>query len=362
MKLLLNKFVRPKLINSRYLWFSLLLGCLSPLPGQDNQAYAQEAANLSPTNEFPLRASITDTPFYLTQEVPESSEPSTKSTTEESQDSTWQVDIEPTLLVPLSLDGGVGVEIDGDVEVDGDGNDEGGGSGVIDIPIAVGGDSEFNFDEALRLSGRVEAWHRKGLGLIFDGTYTRYGESGFVAADIGLRDRDPFFRLEVPTKLLVQQGIFVLAAGYELVDSELGSRKSPDKPGYPILRLRPFLGTRLTFIDISADFEGISDINIDDSFFDLMVGAGLDLQVSRRWNFGVRADYSGFGIGDSTDSTVTVVAGAEWSVSKLIALRFKYRFYEIDFNRSSKLLEDNYTINFEEQGVWLGVSFKFGAL
>ena len=265
MKLSLNKFVRPKLIKSRYLWFFLVLGCLSPLPGQDNQAHAQEAADLSSTNEYPLRASITDNPLYLTQEVPEPSEPSSEAATEESQEPKWEIDIEPTLLVPLSLDGGVGVEIDGDVEVDGDGSDEGSGSGVIEIPIAVGGDSEFNFDEALRLSGRVEAWHRKGLGLIFDGTYTRYGESGFVAADIGLRDRDPFFRIEVPTKLLVQQGIFVLAAGYELVDSELGRRKSPDKPGYPILRLRPFLGTRFTFIDISADFKSISDINIDDS-------------------------------------------------------------------------------------------------
>ncbi|MGK7899648.1 MAG: outer membrane protein [Xenococcus sp. (in: cyanobacteria)] len=284
----------------------------------------------------------------------EISEPATKTATEKSKDPKWEVDIQPTLLIPLNLDGGVGVEIDEDE----DGSDEGGGSGVIEIPIAVGGDSEFNFDEALRLSGRVEAWHRKGLGLIFDGAYTRYGESGFVAADIGIRDRDPFFRIEVPTDILVQQGIFVLAAGYEVIESELGRRKSPDKPGYPILRFRPFLGTRFTFIDIGVDFEGISDIDIDDSFFDLMVGASLDFQVSRKWNFGVRADYSGFGIGDSTDSTVTVVAGAEWSVSKLVALRLKYRFYEIDFDRESKILEDNYTINFEEQGAWLGVSFR----
>ena len=294
----------------------------------------------------------------LAQATPESeiSDPSTKTAIEESKVPKWEVDIQPTLLVPLNLEGEVGVEIDEDG--DGDGSDEGRGGGVIEIPIAVEGDSEFNFDEALRISGRVEAWHRKGLGLIFDGTYTRYGESGFVAADIGLRERDPLFRIEVPTKLLVQQGIFVLAAGYELVDSELGRRKSPDKPGYPILRFRPYLGTRFTYIDISADFEGIADIDIDDSFFDLMVGADLDLQVSRRWNFGVRADYSGFGIGDSTDGTITVVSGVEWSVSKLVSLRLKYRFYEIDFDRESKLLEDNYTINFEEQGAWLGVSFK----
>ncbi|ELS00484.1 hypothetical protein Xen7305DRAFT_00001850 [Xenococcus sp. PCC 7305] len=294
----------------------------------------------------------------LAQESPESeiSEPSTKIATEQSKEPKWEVDIEPTLLVPLNLDGGVGVEIDGDE--DGDGSDEGNSSGVIEIPIAVKGDSEFNFDEALRLSGRIEAWHRKGLGIIFDGTYTRYGESGFVAADIELIESDPFFRIEVPTEILVQQGIFVLAAGYEVIESELGRRKSPDRPGYPILRFRPFLGTRFTFIDISADFEGIPDIDIDDSFFDLMVGAHLDFQVSQRWNFGVRADYSGFGIGDSTDSTVTVVAGAEWSVSKLVAFRLKYRFYEIDFDRNSKLLEDNYTINFEEQGLWLGVSFR----
>ena len=78
----------------------------------------------------------------LAQATPESeiSEPSTKTAIEKSKVPKWEVDIEPTLLIPLNLDGEVGVEID----EDGDGSDEGGGSGVIEIPIAIEGDSEFN--------------------------------------------------------------------------------------------------------------------------------------------------------------------------------------------------------------------------
>lgn len=75
MKVLLNLFVSSK-ANNRYLglFITLIVGFLAPLPWKNNLAYAQQASDLLPTDEFPLRASVTDTPFYLTQEDPEPSQ------------------------------------------------------------------------------------------------------------------------------------------------------------------------------------------------------------------------------------------------------------------------------------------------
>ena len=56
----------------------LSAGILSPLPWKNNSAHAQQASDLLPTDEFPLRASVTDIPFYLTQEVPEPSQSAPK--------------------------------------------------------------------------------------------------------------------------------------------------------------------------------------------------------------------------------------------------------------------------------------------
>lgn len=79
MKTLLKLFVSTK-TNNRYLglFLTLIVGCLAPLPWENNLAHAQQASDLLPTDELPLRASVTDTPFYLTQEDPEPSQSAPK--------------------------------------------------------------------------------------------------------------------------------------------------------------------------------------------------------------------------------------------------------------------------------------------
>ncbi|MGK7936708.1 MAG: hypothetical protein AB4206_13060 [Xenococcaceae cyanobacterium] len=66
--------------SKKTLWFILTVcvGWLSPLPWKNNLAYAQQASDLLPTEEFLLRASVTAPPFYLTQEVPEPSKSAPK--------------------------------------------------------------------------------------------------------------------------------------------------------------------------------------------------------------------------------------------------------------------------------------------
>ena len=58
--------------------FLLSVGILLPLPWQNNLAHAQQASDLLPTDDFPLRSTVTDLVFQLTQEVPESSKSTTK--------------------------------------------------------------------------------------------------------------------------------------------------------------------------------------------------------------------------------------------------------------------------------------------
>ena len=60
------------------LYLSLIVGFLAPLPWENNSAHAQQASDLLPTDELPLRASVTDTAFELTQEVPEPSQSAPK--------------------------------------------------------------------------------------------------------------------------------------------------------------------------------------------------------------------------------------------------------------------------------------------
>lgn len=65
-------------------------------------AYAQQAYDLLPSYEFPLRASVADTPFTLAQEVPEPSKAKPKK--EKSDRSGWAI---TPLGGSLGLGGGI---------------------------------------------------------------------------------------------------------------------------------------------------------------------------------------------------------------------------------------------------------------
>ena len=65
----------------RHIWCLPLIfvGVLSPLPWNNNQAYAQQASDLLQTDEVSIRPTVNDSVFQVAQEAPESSKSTTKS-------------------------------------------------------------------------------------------------------------------------------------------------------------------------------------------------------------------------------------------------------------------------------------------
>ena len=162
----MSQFILKNLLSPCISSFLLSLGILSPLPWKNNLAYAQQASDLLPTNDFPLRPkhpNVNDSVFQLTQEVPESS----KSTAKKDR-SGWA-------LIPVAGTLGVGGHLSRSLIRDRL-NFRGGFSSVVfDGDITT---TDVKYDTNLRLRGGIplvldwfpaKNWFRISGGLIING-------------------------------------------------------------------------------------------------------------------------------------------------------------------------------------------------
>ena len=171
--------------------------------------------------------------------------------------------------------------------------------------------------------------------LLGDLNYSALGTS--LGGPIGANFSDA----EVDTTLTVLSAF----GGYAVVDR-------PD--------LRIEAGGGLRYYDVSVDTTLVGntgvpnvDIPLSESWVDPIVGLHLRAPLSERWFARGFADVGGFGLGDSSDLSWQLYAGAGYAINETWELEFGYRHLSID-----KEL-DNADVELDQSGPLFGVTARF---
>ena len=172
-------------------------------------------------------------------------------------------------------------------------------------------------------AGRVEAW-RDGWGLIFDGLYVRTGGS----------NNHP-----VPTISGVDISVELLtldvAGSYRLVDVFVG-KGDDDAAGtkYPRLIFEPLAGLRLVYLNQEVKLNpGPASVQDSTTYVEPFVGGRVAVDLTEHLSVGVRGDIGGFGVGEASEKTWTLMPGVMWRISNMISLNAAYRITAMDFQQ-----------------------------
>ena len=169
------------------------------------------------------------------------------------------------------------------------------------------------------------------------------------------------------------QGTYDFALSYHFGEQPMAY--DPDVPAagaFPLVWFEPIAGVRLNDLylgieaDISYDFEG-EFTNIQGGFtesfthkrtwFELMFGGKLGMQISPPITLWLRGDASGLGLSGETNLTWNLIAGMDWWVSPSTSLLLGYHFYEFNNRNGSGENETGLDINFN--GPLLGITYQF---
>lgn len=300
----------------------------------------------------------------------------------------WQIEIQPTLLIPFRVQGeatveglfqldqseileglgtsGIEINIPDNVDVSDLeniapelGESIGDNIGIQSVDFDLDVSDILNLDRALRLSGRVQAWRGK-LGLIFDGQYSQINQGGEFS--IGplevVGEQGNIISTETAdfdVELDVEQAIFDLAVSYRVFGDSRGLQAPENltNQDFPRFFAEPIAGVRIGHLAQDLDIDPGPEIGFDDTYAEPLLGARLGLQVSPSITLGLRGDVSGFGIG--SDVTWNLLAGLDWRFSRNVSLRAAYRIYELVYDTEEDGRE--FDVYVQEQGIWLG--FKF---
>lgn len=353
------------------------------------EGFSSQTIFLSLPELFPNQISATERPVILSQSETRSpndvrNERKDKEPSASPQDDGWHIEIQPTILLPLSVDGSA--EVFGNIGAIDVGNirvptqnidslvnlaDELEGIDLelfdnttlpedfliqsIEYDLDLG--DILRLDRALRLSGRVQAW-KGNIGLIFDGQYTAISQSGeavigpltFVTTEGNFSSRST----TIDTELDVEQGIFDFAFSYHL-----GAPRTGDYDSSAGIKSRlwfePIVGVRLGLLSNEFTLDPGPDTGFDDFYIEPLIGGRLGYRVLRNLTLGIRGDVSGFGIEGASNLTWNFLAGVDWLFTDNISLRAAYRIYDLDFDTEEDNL--NYELELQEQGLWLGLTF-----
>jgi opacity protein-like surface antigen len=200
-------------------------------------------------------------------------------------------------------------------------------------------DSELSFQDILEnldFAAFATFEARRGRwGLIGDLNYTD------VSASRGGPVSESFADAEVGSTLVIA--------------SAFGSYATVDRPD-----LRFELGAGLRAYDIEIDgrlvgVEGVDDrrASVSESWVDPVVGLRMRAGLGERWAAVGYADLGGFGIGEASDLSAQIYAGAEYAFSESWAVQFGYRHLTIDasFDRAD--------VDLVFSGPVLGARFSF---
>ena len=92
-----------------------------------------------------------------------------------------------------------------------------------------------------------------------------------------------------------------------------------------------------------------------EDWVELVIGGQLVAPLSPKWLATLRADVSGFGVGDASDITTSFMAAAGWRFADNWIAKLGYRLYYIDYSTGSGANE--FGLEGDMHGPWLGVSY-----
>ncbi len=234
----------------------------------------------------------------------------------------WTVDLQPYIWIPF--------RVDGDSTVTG-----------LTVPLDYTlGDLLDDFD-IIALSLRLEAWHKDGWGLLFDGMYVYLdGEELTGSGSVPRVD------------LVIEQAIVDFGGGYRVFDDAIGNGDTDLHLTFDLLG-----GARVQYLRQDITLSPGPNPGGDAAWVEPFIGGRVSLHVNRRWAFVVRGDAGGFGIGDASDLTWNLLVGVGDQFTNLFQLRAGYRVLDIDFEEGSGF--SRFGLDATLHGPWLGFTFVF---
>ncbi len=193
---------------------------------------------------------------------------------------------------------------------------------------------------------------------------------GPVVSDINADARTIFSSLQFGAMLYAEARSPQWAIGFDglYMDLSKDGEKLPTKyDGYEASleltgyrRATPWLeilaGGRLNLLGSSATLEPVGTVfNKDIAFFDPFLGVRITVPNTGRWDYAVRGDVGGFGVGSQFTWQTRITVG--FRVSKLITIGAAYWLFSIDYEQGSGLTYFKYDVL--TSGPEIGIAFTF---
>lgn len=212
--------------------------------------------------------------------------------------------------------------------------------GDTGVGRVTGTDVDVDFDdilETLELGGMVhfEAHHRNGWGVILDYSFVDLGEdiSGPLGGILEASVRQGVLEALVAKRVTVEGGIVDYFAGIRWWDNDIELKVDP------------------------AFVPGSTTLSVDQDWVDPVIGARWITGLSERWQFHLRGDVGGFGVG--SDFTSTVITGVRYEISSLLDVDVQYKATWVDYEEGTAGQPDSFRYDTVTHGPIVGVNFKF---
>ena len=220
-----------------------------------------------------------------------------------------------------------------------------------DVNVSFG-DIWEDFDFGIQ--GHFEFQKNKWGGM-FDGSWLRLKTSGSLEGPAGI--------LKIRTKSEMNFAIFELAGTYEIGHWSL-SKEAPKVPNpkAPSLKLDAYGGGRLWYLDQDVKIRQAppplpGSINVNETWFDFIVGGKVALNATKNLTIRVRSDIGGFGLGFSSDFAWNTIASIGYQfphgITAGLAYRIIYEKYE-NGSGDNRFLFDAWM---RGSAIFLGVAF-----
>jgi hypothetical protein len=120
-------------------------------------------------------------------------------------------------------------------------------------------------------------------------------------------------------------------------------------------------GARYVYLkqEISPRFNsGLSEtIGTSKDWVEPIVGARINVRLTKRLSWATMGNVSGFGVGSASDKTWDFTTGFDFRLCEGASLKLAYRIYEIDYSNGSGTEE--FGLDGKMDGPWLGMTFYF---
>jgi opacity protein-like surface antigen len=203
----------------------------------------------------------------------------------------------------------------------------------LTVPIDMSfGDIMDNFD-VFAISARGEYW---------------WGEWGVVADGLWMNmETDDLGPAAGNADAQLSDGIVDVLAAYRMNLKEGG-------PNVPSMRI--LAGGRYHYFKQElTNVPGVGSVGGSEDWFELVLGAQFLVPMGEKWLATARGDVGGFGIGEASDLTASVMAGVGYEFARNWLVKLGYRYYTIDYSTGSGT--SAFGIDGNMHGPWLGVSY-----